>query len=127
MRLALLIICLFSILGGCAASSSHGVVVPKLVSFSGKHHSSPSAAAKSSGQPVVIYTDLGAGFFDADDMEDNDDDTNFSFKKFKAQVRYALVHTHTITTNCIRRYRLAVAAVHGNASPRYIAQQTIRV
>ena len=127
MRLTLLLICLLSVLGGCAASSSHGVTVPKLVSFSGKQHAASAINIKVANQPIIIYANADAGYFDADEMEDDVDDDNFSFKKFKTPARYALAHTHTVTTNSLRCRRLTVAAMHGNASPKYIAQKTIRV
>jgi hypothetical protein len=127
MRLTLILICLFSILGGCAASSSHGVVVPKLVSYSSKHQTSSSITIKVDNQPIVNYAGADAGYFDADDIEDDVDNDNFSFKKLKPAVKYALTHTHAAASNSLRRCRQAVAVIQGNASPKYIAHKTIRV
>jgi hypothetical protein len=126
MRLTLLFICLLSVFGGCAASSSHGVVVPKLICYSEKQTSSSQGIAGSVRQSVAVCTDETSSFV-VDDMEDDDDKDYLSFKKYKTQVNAVFAFAQLATLSRIHHYSVPAVLGYGNASPKYITYRSFRV
>ena len=126
MRPTLLFICLLSVLGGCAASSSHGVVVPKLIRYSEKQISSSQSIAASDYRSVSVCTDEAAAFV-VDDMEEDDDKGYLSFKKYRAQVNAVFAFAQLATLSRIHHYSVPAVLGYGNASPKYITYRSFRV
>jgi len=125
MRLTLLITLLFSLLGGCAASSSHGVVVPKLVCYSGKQPSSEQYFYKNCNQ--VLFIAGTADNLSSDDIDDDDDREDLVLRKYKALVRAAFTFLKTTSLHSGHSYHVTSAPLYGNSSPRYITLRTLRV
>ena len=124
MRLTLLFICLFSVLGGCAASSSHGVVVPKLVRYSEKQQSVVNPTA--STQLAFLTADEIAGRFAADDMEEDDDRGYLSLKKYH-QANTAFAFAQLVSLSRLHNYCFPDAPVRASTSRKYITHRTLRV
>jgi hypothetical protein len=123
MRLTLLFICLFSILGGCAASSSHGVVVPKLVRYSEKQHLSVNTAASSQ---LAFLTADETGSFAVDDMEEDDDRGYLSLKKFH-QANTAFAFAKLVSLSRLHNDGFPAIPVRANTGRKYITHGTLRV
>lgn len=127
MRLTLLLFCLFSILGGCAASSCHGVVVPKLIRFSEKQHSSLQFSAHQSAHGAVLANDDASAYFVADDIEEDDDRESLSLKKYYVQANDAFASAQLASLSRILRFGFDDALVPSESSRKYISLCTFRV
>jgi hypothetical protein len=127
MRLTLLLICLFSILGGCAASSCHGVTVPKLVSFSGKQSSSLSGKHNLSIKPMLFNDELTSVCILRDDIEDDDDKTGQSFKINRVLLSTLIAYVHAFVWDKAPHHYLSSSPAPGVSARKYIAQRVLRV
>jgi hypothetical protein len=123
MRLTLLFICLFSILGGCAASSSHGVVVPKLVRYSEKQRSSVNTSPSSQ---FAFLTADETGSFATDDMEEDDDRGYLSLRKYY-QANTAFAFAQLVSLSRLHNFGFPAVPVCASTSRKYITHRTLRV
>jgi hypothetical protein len=126
MRLALLFILLFSILGGSASGSQNA--------FSAQlsHHSVKQSVSKHiAGGPGYVWaikSDTITGFFIVDDdMEEDEDKGILSFRKSKMPASTTFAFSHLITLSRLHGYHVVAAPVHSITSPRYITQSNFRV
>lgn len=127
MRLTLLLFCIFSVLGGCAASSSHGVVVPKLVRYSEKQHTSLHGISLQSKQNASVATDEASVYFVADDIEEDEDRGNLSLKKYYTDANDALAFAQLATLSRFLSFSFDDVLMHGDASRKYISLCIFRV
>ena len=128
MRLTLLFILLFSVLSGSGASAAHTAFGKQVF-----HHSAKQQFA--SRDITRILSLAGPGDFDTitsfftvdDDIEDDEDKGNLSFRKCKMPVNSALASAHIITLSRLHGYHLPAALVSSSLSRKYITQRNLRV
>lgn len=128
MRLTLLFILLFSVLSGPDASATHTAFGTRVL-----HHSAKQQIV--SGNITRILGLASATDFDTvteifivdDDMEDDEDKGNLSFKKCKLPANSTLAFSQIFFLSRIHGYRLPAVPVRSSSSCTYILQRNLRV
>jgi hypothetical protein len=122
MRTTLLSILLVFMLGGYHASATHITVGAPVFQYSGKQQLFSTGILSTS-----IYTYISAELVAPEDMEDDDDRHELSFKKSKTQPELTLAFAHILSLSRFHSYSLTAAPISGIASCKYITQRVLRI
>lgn len=128
MRLTLLFILLFSVLSGPDVSASHAAFSTQVFHHSAKQQIISGNITCVPGLDGTIDFDTVTEIFIVDDdMEDDEDKGNLSFKKCKIPANPTLAFSQIILLSSLHSYYLPAAPVRSSSSCKYIAHRNLRV
>ena len=128
MRPTLLLILLFTLLGGYHPSATHVAVGSQAF-----HHSRSQPSLASQGityhlsAPTSVYTGTFGTYFTTEDMEDDENRHDLSFRKSKMLSGSALASAYILTLSRLHGNHLVAAPISSTSSGKYITQRTLRI
>ena len=127
MRPRLLFILLFFVLGGYHAPATHIAVGAPVFQHSGKQQLYSTNSNRNPDLTTSMYTYISAEHVAPEDMEDEEDKHELSFKKSKTEAEYTLASVQILRLSRFHGRGLSAAPTSGIASCKYITQRVLRI
>ena len=126
MRTTLLSILLVFVMGGYHASASHATIGSPVFQHSGKQQLFSTDNSRNPDLATSIYTYISEELVAPEDIEDDEDRHELTFKKTKT-AEPALASAHILSLSRFHSRGLTAATTSGIASCKYITQRVLRI